>query len=160
MLKQFNSNARKLNRIIPKINLNNLVSLDLTGSILNIEYTDGLKFDANTRQKPISKNIINNNTKIANFHKEILKYSINGIPKKIDSFDANNNTLTLLNTKLKYGTDGTTTDDFEILVYGLHIPTNYSITELNDDIIIKLNADYIDYSEVTIDDIYVVGKFL
>ena len=49
MLKQFNSNARKLNRIIPKINPNNLVSTDLTGSLANIEIPNNTKFESKTR---------------------------------------------------------------------------------------------------------------
>ena len=36
MLKQFNSNSRKLNKVVPKVNINNLTNNDLTGSLLNI----------------------------------------------------------------------------------------------------------------------------
>ena len=39
MLKRFSSNTRKLNRIIPKVNTNNLNDDSyLTGSLLNIEF--------------------------------------------------------------------------------------------------------------------------
>jgi hypothetical protein len=45
MLNRFNSNAKKLNRIIPKINPNNLNDdLYITGSLLNIETPTTNKF--------------------------------------------------------------------------------------------------------------------
>ena len=37
MLNRFNSNTRKLNKVVPKVNINNLTNNDLTGSLLNIE---------------------------------------------------------------------------------------------------------------------------
>jgi hypothetical protein len=119
-----------------------------------------IKFDSTTRQNSTLVKVINNAVKISNFHKEILKYSARELQRNIDSFDAVTNTLTILNTRLDYGTDGITPDNFQILVHGFSIPVNYSITELNGDIIIKLNENYIDYSEVAIDDIYVIGKFI
>ena len=53
MLKQFNSNNRKLNRVIPpRVNTENLVNLDLTGSLQNIELPTTNKFNSNTRSNP------------------------------------------------------------------------------------------------------------
>ena len=72
MLKQFNSNARKLNRIIPKINPNNLVSTDLTGSLQNIEIPNNTKFESKTRSNPNPIKLINNKSKIDDFHSELL----------------------------------------------------------------------------------------
>jgi hypothetical protein len=199
MLKQFNSNARKLNRIISKINLNNLVSFDLTGSLLNIEVpstttfesnsrklirtipivnnnitissdltgslsnievVDDIKFNSTTRQNSTPTKVINNVVKISDFHKEILEYSARDVQRNIDTFDAVANTLTILNTKLDYGTVGASASNFEILIYGLRIPVDYSVTEVGNDVVITLNDYYIDYDIVTIDDIYVIGKFL
>ena len=65
MLKQFNSNARKLNRIIPKINPNNLVSTDLTGSLLNIEIPSETQFSSNTKSNPNPTKLVNNKNKIS-----------------------------------------------------------------------------------------------
>jgi hypothetical protein len=52
MLKRFSSNTKKLNRIIPKINPNNLVSNDLTGSLQNIEIPSEKKYESKTRSNP------------------------------------------------------------------------------------------------------------
>jgi hypothetical protein len=45
------------------------------------------------------------------------------------------------------------------MVFGLHIPGNYRIYEQNENVIVSLNDFYIDFENVTINDIYVIGKF-
>jgi hypothetical protein len=160
MLKQFNSNARKLNRIIPKINPNNLVSTDLTGSLANIEIPTNTKFQSKTRSNSTSPKIVNNKSTINDFYLEILQNSVRILDRKIDAFDNIANTLTIYNVALDYGTEGASPDNFEILVYGLHIPGDFTIKEIGNDVVIKLNDEYIDFDSVTIDDIYVIGKLL
>jgi len=160
MLKQFNSNARKLNRIIPKINPNNLVSTDLTGSLLNIEIPTNTKFESKTKSNPNPIHIVNNKSTINDFYLEILQHSARKVDRKIDEFDNNLNTLTIKNVVLDYGTEGASPNNFEILVYGLHIPGDYTIGEVGNNVVIKLNDYYIDYDNVTIDDIYVIGKLI
>ena len=49
MLNRFTSNARKLNRVVPKINVENLINADLTGSLLNIEIPIKRSFNSNTK---------------------------------------------------------------------------------------------------------------
>ncbi len=160
MLKQFNSNARKLNRIIPKINTNNLNDdLYLTGSLLNIELPTSSSFQSQTRSNPNPTKLVNNKNKISDFHNEILKFSGRSIKKTINSFDNVLNTLTINNTILDYGTEGASPDNFEIMVFGLHIPGDYTIKEINGNVVITLGDEYIDFDNVTIDDIYVIGKF-
>jgi hypothetical protein len=159
MLKQFNSNARKLNRIVPKINPNNLVSTDLTGSLLNIEIPNNTKFESKTRSNPNPIKIVNNKSNIKDFHSELLDYSARKNARYVDGFDNIENTLTISNVRLDYGTEGATPNNFEILVYGLHIPGNFTIKEIENNVVIKLNDRYIDFDNVTINDIYVIGKF-
>jgi hypothetical protein len=159
MLKQFNSNARKLNRIIPKINPNNLVSTDLTGSLANIEIPTNTKFESHTRSNPNPIKLVNNKSKIDNFHSELLNYSARKNERYVDGFDNIANTLTINNVVLDYGTEGATSSNFEILVFGLHIPGNFTIKEVGNDVVIKLNDKYIDFDNVTVNDIYVIGKF-
>jgi len=158
MLKQFNSNARKLNRIIPKINPNNLVSMDLTGSLANIEIPNNTKFESKTRSNPNPIKLINNKSKIDDFHSELLDYSARKAERYVDGFDNIANTLTINNVVLDYGTEGASPNNFEILVYGLHIPGNFTIKEVGNNVVITLNEQYIDYDNVTINDIYVMGK--
>lgn len=129
------------------------------------------KFNSKSRKKPNSKlgesnlanqtsvNVVNNKNTINNFHNEILQQSARKVGKRIDAFDNQLNTLTINNTLLDYGTNGASADNFEIMVYGLHIPGDYTIKEVGNDVVIKLNNYYIDYDNVTIDDIYVIGKF-
>jgi hypothetical protein len=161
MLRQFNSNNRKLNRIVPpKVNTANLVNLDLTGSLQNIELPTTNKFNSNVRSNSNSIKLVNNKSTISNFYQEILEHSARYVNRRIDIFDNTENTLTIYNVSLDYGTEGASSDNFEVLVYGLHIPGDYTITQIGNNVIVKLNDEYIDFDNVTINDIYVIGKLV
>ena len=158
MLKQFNSNTRKLNRVVPKVNINNLTNSDLTGSLQNIEIPTNTKFQSKTRSNPNPIKLVNNKTTILDFYQEILENSARYVQKIVDEFDNVTNTLTIYNVTLDYGTEGASPNNFEVLVYGLHIPGNYKIEEIGNNVVITLNDEYIDYDNVTVNDIYVMGK--
>ena len=158
MLNRFNSNSRKLNRVVPKVNINNLTNNDLTGSLQNIEIPTNTKFQSKTRSNPNPIKLVNNKTKISDFYQEILENSARYNQRMVDEFDNNTNTLTIYNVTLDYGTEGASPNNFEVLVYGLHIPGNYKIEEVGNNVVITLNEQYIDYDNVTINDIYVMGK--
>jgi hypothetical protein len=159
MLKQFNSNARKLNRIVPKINPNNLNDdLFITGSLLNIQLPSSASYQSHTRSNPNTIKVVNNKTIISEFYQEILEHSARYVQRNIDTFDNNTNTLTIYSASLDYGTEGASPNNFEVLVFGLHIPGNYIIKEVGNNVVITLNEQYIDYDNVTINDIYVMGK--
>ena len=161
MLRQFNTNNRKLNRIIPpKVNVENLVNLDLTGSLQNIEPPTTNKFNSKSRSNPNPIKLVNNKTKISDFYQEILENSARYNQRIIDEFDNVANTLTIYNVTLDYGTEGASPNNFEVLVFGLHIPGNYKIEEVGNNVVITLNEQYIDYDNVTINDIYVMGKLV
>jgi hypothetical protein len=160
MLRQFNSNNRKLNRVVAKVNVNNLTNTDLTGSLLNIEIPTNTKFQSKTKTNPNPIKLVNNKTKISDFYQEILENSARYNQRIIDEFDNNANTLTIYNVTLDYGTEGASPNNFEVLVFGLHIPGNYTIKEVGNDVVITLNEEYIDYDNVTINDIYVMGKLV
>ncbi len=161
MLKQFNSNARKLNRVISKVNPNNLNDdLYITGSLLNIEVPTSPSFESHTKSNPNPTKLVNNKNKIEAFHNEILQFSGRTIRKQIDTFDNTGfGSLTIYSASLDYGTEGASPENFEILVYGLHLPGHYTIKEENGNVVITLLNDYIDYDSVTANDIYVIGKF-
>ena len=161
MLKQFNSNARKLNRIIPKINPNNLNDdLYITGSLLNIEVPTSTTHQSNTKSNPNPTKLVNNKNKISNFYDEILQFSGRTIKKQIDEFsNSGYGSLTIYSSSLDYGTEGASPNNFEVLVFGLHIPGDYRIYEQNGNVIVSLNDSYIDFDSVTLNDIYVIGKF-
>lgn len=159
MLNRFNSNARKLNRVIPaKVNPENLVNLDLTGSLENIELPTNNKFNSNTKSNPYPVKTVNNKNTISDFHQEILEHSAMWIKVRIDEFDNTANTLTIHNMHTDYGTEGASADNFEVLVFGLHIPGDYSVKDTPIGVVVTLNDEYIDFDNVSINDIYVIGK--
>jgi len=160
MLKQFNTNNRKLNKVVPKVNINNLTNNDLTGSLQNIQIPNNKKFQSKVKSNPNPTKLINNTTKISDFYQEILENSARYNQRIIDEFDNIKNTLTIHNVYLDYGTEGASPNNFEVLVFGLHIPGNYKIEEIGNDVVITLGAQYIDYDNVTINDIYVMGKLV
>ena len=57
-----------------------------------------------------------------------------------------------------YGTEGASPNNFEVLVYGLHVPGNYKVEDTNESVVVTFFDNYIDYDNVTLDDIYVIGK--
>ena len=158
MLNRFNSNTRKLNKVVPKVNINNLTNNDLTGSLLNIVIPTNTKFQSKTKSNPNPTKLVNNKTTISDFHQEILENSARYNQRIVDEFDNVANTLTIYNVTLDYGTEGASPNNFEVLVFGLHIPGNYTIKEVGNNVVITLNEEYIDYDNVTINDIYVMGK--
>jgi len=158
MLKQFNSYTRKLNRIVTKINLKNLLSNDLIANLSNIKMPTNTKFQSKSRPKPNNISVVNNKNTINNFYQEILENSARYNQRNIDEFDNDTNTLTIYSASLDYGTEGASPNNFEVLVYGLHIPGNYKIEEVGNNVVITLSEYYIDYDNVTINDIYVMGK--
>jgi hypothetical protein len=161
MLNRFNSNSRKLNRVIPaRINPENLINLDLTGSLQNIELPTTNKFNSNTRSNPNPIKLVNNKSTISNFYQEILEHSARYVSRQIDEFDNSENTLTIYNVTLDYGTEGASSDNFEVLVYGLHIPGDYTVTQIGNNVVVKLNDEYIDFDNTDVSDIYVIGKLV
>jgi hypothetical protein len=168
MLKQFNSNARKLNRVVPKDIKSNTLDNDAyiayLESIAEAEYaehnTDIQKTNSKTRSNPNKNIVTNNKSTINDFYLEILQNSARKVTRIVDEFNNTLNTLTLYNAYLDYGTEGVSPNNFEILVYGLHIPGNFIIAEVGNNIVITLNDRYIDFDNVTINDIYVIGKIV
>jgi hypothetical protein len=166
MLKQFNSNSRKLNRVVPKNikgnTLDNDAYIAYLQSIAEAEYaehnTEIPKVNTKTRSNPNPIKLVNNKNTINNFYKEILEHSARYISRRIDTFDNSENTLTIYDVSLDYGTEGASSDNFEVLVFGLHIPGDYTIKEVGNNVVITLNDEYIDFDNVTIDDIYIIGK--
>ena len=76
----------------------------------------------------------------------------------IDEFDNVANTLTIYNIHTDYGTEGANSDNFEVMVFGLHIPGDYTVKDTPQGVVVTLNDRYIDFDNVTKNDIYVIGK--
>jgi hypothetical protein len=118
------------------------------------------KFGGRTRSNPNPIKLVNNKTKISDFYQEILKNSAKQIEKGINDFsNVGFGSLIIYSSSLDYGTEGASPNNFEVLVYGLQIPGNYSIKEIGDNVVITLNSNYIDFDNVTINNISVRGKF-
>jgi hypothetical protein len=138
--------------------------LELSASIA-YSYTASLdvriptKFGGRTRSNANPIKLVNNKTTISDFYQEILENSARYVKRSVDSFNNDGfGTLTILNAQLDYGTEGASADNFEILVFGLHIPGDYSVKEVGNNVVITLNDEYIDFDNVTLNDIYVIGK--
>jgi hypothetical protein len=132
-------------------------------SIADAEYaehnTQIQKTTSRVRSNPNPTKLINNKSTISNFYKEILETSARYVKRSVDSFNNDGfGTLTILNAELDYGTEGASADNFELLVYGLNIPGDYSVKEVGNNVVITLNDEYIDFDNVTLNDIYVIGK--
>ena len=117
------------------------------------------KFGGRTKSNPNPIKVVNNKTTISDFYQEILENSARYVKRSVDSINNDGfGTLTILNAQLDYGTEGASADNFELLVYGLNIPGDYSVKEVGSDVVITLNGEYIDFHNVTLNDIYVMGK--
>jgi hypothetical protein len=199
MLNKFSSATRQIQRVIAKINPNNLVNSDLTGSLLNIKIPSETKFQsktrhgvfstvlndaiantqsfltssllnidlpssqsfqAQTRSNPNPTKLVNNTNTISDFYSQIFEYSARYAKKTIDDYDNELNTLTIKNILLDYGTEDVTSENFEIFVFGLHIPGDFIVEQVDNDVVITLNDAYIDFDNTTTNDIYVYGKFV
>ena len=139
--------------------------LELNASIA-YAYTTSLdvriptKFGGRTKSNPNPIKLVNNKTTISDFYKEILENSAKQIEKGINDFsNVGFGSLIIYSSSLDYGTEGASPNNFEVLVYGLQIPGNYSIKEIGDNVVITLNSNYIDFDNVTINNISVRGKF-
>jgi hypothetical protein len=139
--------------------------LELSASI-TYAYTASLdvriptKFGGRIKSNPNPIKLVNNKTKISDFYQEILENSAKQIEKGINNFsNVGFGSLIIYSSSLDYGTEGASPDNFEVLVYGLQIPGNYSIKEIEHNVVITLNSNYIDFDNVTINNISVRGKF-
>jgi hypothetical protein len=167
MLNRFSSNSRKLNRIIPKINTNNLTDTDLTGSLANIELPTENKFNSNVRSNPNPIKLVNNKGRIHDFHTEILEYSALYIKLPVNDWDSNTSTLTIRNAKLAYGTEQPSPENFEVFINGIHLPGIYNINQVENDVVVtiydnitSLGAPVLDFSILSKSSIWVIGKLL
>ena len=128
-----------------------------TGSLQNIQ-APTTKFNSNTKSNPYPTKTVNNKNTITDFELQILQNSAMSIKVKVDGFDNIANTLTISNMCTDYGTQGANSDNFEVLVYGLHIPGDYTVKDTPQGIVVTLNDRYIDFDNITENDIYVIGK--
>jgi len=151
MLNQFNSNSRRLNRVVPKVNINNLTNNDLTGSLQNIEIPTNTKFQSKTRSNPNPIKLVNSKTKIYDFHQEILQHSAR--IKRIvadelhatitNSENSALHTLVIYNKLLDYGTETPSPDNFEVLENGLHVPGFFDIEQVGNNIVVTFTSIYL-----------------
>ena len=140
-----------------KLELNASIAYAYTASL---DVRIPTKFGGRTKSNPNPIKLVNNKTTISDFYKEILENSAKQIEKGINDFsNVGFGSLIIYSSSLDYGTEGASPNNFEVLVYGLQIPGNYSINEIGNNVVITLNSNYIDFDNVTINNISVRGKF-
>jgi len=169
MLNRFTSNTKRLNRIVSKVNINNLTDASITGSLENI-IADGIespkKFEANVKSNPSPIKIISTKNHISNFYTNIIEYSGQYIYTSVShmvkeqSIDGESvlKKLILGNTKLKYGTEEVGPENFEVLIDGLHLPGIFSVKQIGLDVEIILNELWKIDDRVEPDSVIVFGK--
>jgi len=47
-----------------------------------------------------------------------------------------------------------------VIVFGLNIPGNFKVEDVNGDVVVTLFDEYIDFDNTDISDIYVIGKLV
>ena len=176
MLKQFNSNNRKITKPVPKNikgnTLDNDTYIAYLESIAEAEYaehnTEIEKISSKSRKNPNQKQIINNSTKISSFYNEILKYSANIKRVVVDELDVvavdskncRLHKLIIYNKFLDYGTESPSPENFEVLENGLHIAGFFNIAQVGNNIEVTLTFVYLLNLNPTASQFSIVGRIL
>jgi hypothetical protein len=154
----FVSNTRKSFKS-SLVNKTNLTETDITGSL--IEITEPTKMvNSNLRESPKTPSIVNSDKIVNDFRESILKYSARSIEKQITGFNSNANQLFISGTIIDYGTEAVSDKDFQIYYNGVRLPDIFMVEQINNDIIITLNEEHIEYETLSLSEIKVIGKFI
>lgn len=157
----YRSTTRKELNVSKIINPNSLQNLDITGSLQNIEAPSNKTYNPYSKSNSTLPKVINNDNKINDFHAEIFEFSARYIKKEISSYDAEASTFILNNTLLDYGTEGTTSENFEVIVSGLQLPSStYKVEQVGNDVFIIFNEILFSYDGLQTENVIVIGKFL
>ena len=99
---------------------------------------------------------------IEEFHNQILQYSARYVKKAISGFDSGSQQFYISSSILDYGTTEPTSDNFEIMVDGLHIPNIYKVEQSGSSVVIQiLQTGVVDWDLLDNNDrVVVYGKFL
>lgn len=158
MLNRFRPYTRKSQKSTI-VNIKTNIESDLTGSLQSITEPKKL-INSNTRSVSNTKSIINTDKIISDFREDILKYSSRNIEKTITSFDSQKNQLFISGTTIDYGTEAVSDKDFEIYYNGVRLPDIFMVKQINNDIVITLKEEYIQYDGLQLSEIKVIGKFI
>lgn len=158
MLNRFRPYTRKSQKS-SIVNTKTNIESDLTGSLQFITEPKKL-INSNTRSISNTKSIINTDKIISDFREDILKYSSRNIEKTITSFDSQKNQLFISGTTIDYGTEAVSDKDFEIYYNGVRLPDIFMVKQINNDIVITLKEEYIQYDGLQLSEIKVIGKFI
>ena len=157
----YNTGIRKGVSIHKVVNKTSIQSSDLTGSLQNIEIPPDTNYNPYSKSNISVTKVVNNTNKINDFHQEIFEFSARYVKKQISSYNAQKSTFTLYNTILDYGTEGTTSENFEVIVKGLQLPsTIYKVEQFGNDVIITFSEILFSYDGLQTENVIGIGKFL
>ena len=131
-----------------------------TGSLESISAPSENKYITATKSAPSETTFISNKNIIDAFHQEILQYSAKYIKRNIDLYDAEQKTMTLVNTLLDYGTEIPTAENFEIIINGIHSPGVYTIKQNGYNVVITFNETLFSFDGLQTENVIVIGKLL
>lgn len=143
---------------INPINLNSIENTDVTGSLQNITEPERY-IKSQYRVKDSTIKTFNEKNRSLNFKSQIINFSAKQIEKQITSFDAGQNKLYISASVIDYDTEQITNENFELFYNGASVPFIYSVQQLNNDVVITFNENYIDYDNLQNSQVFVVGKF-
>jgi hypothetical protein len=157
----YESNYRKNPFTFNVTNTNNTV-VDITGSLSLVDVPIDRQYDSFVRNSDYQTNVINNKPNIEEFHNQILQYSARYVKKIISGFDSGSQQFYISSSILDYGTTEPTSDNFEIMVDGLHIPDIYKVEQSGSSVVIQLlKTGVVDWDLLDSNDrVVVYGKFL
>jgi hypothetical protein len=186
-MKAFNSNTRKLNRVVPKTDINNIVGASLieklvndaqlqgetySGSFASVEdYNYESSFDSRTKKTFNTKNRINPNQSkikrsekdlVLGFRNDIMDITANWVfrqPDFIEVLDDARIRLIFNNVYLQ-GATTITSSNFDVYVNGVRTPSYLSFEQSETGVQLIIN-EFIGVDETNKDrvNIYVKGKF-
>jgi len=130
-----------------------------TGSLENIVEPSDKKYETGVRSAPAGTKIVSDNI-INDFHQEILQYSARYVKKHIDWWSEEENSITLANTLLDYGTEGPDENNFEVIVNGIHSPAIYTIKQDGNNIVVNFTERLFSFDGLQKENVIIIGKLL
>lgn len=131
-----------------------------TGSLENLQPPVKKFTETGIKENPTPITYIPNINTLNNFDQEIFEYSARYIQKHIDWWNEEENSITLANTLLDYGTEGPGPENFEVIINGIHSPLIYDVKQDGINVIVTFNERLFSYDGLEKENVIIIGKLL
>lgn len=141
-------------------NTKTIPNTNITASLESIETPSTTKFTATTKSAPVVSKLTNTKNISEDFQTEIIEFSGMKIEKQPNEIDSVNKKFIIYNTSLEYGTDGTISQNIEIYINGITMPSSiYTIKQNGINIEIQFIQELFDSSNLEKENVIIIGKF-